>query len=275
MGGSHAASASSQATSTKKGPKRPQPLAPFAKYANAPGPLRPWEGGLVLIDGSAAGLVADGPTEGGTVVAATAAGAAAGQAGGATGAAGTGGGMEAAGAAAAGGDAQQDLESLREENERWVCRHSLGAVCRMCVLGTHAVRWTKLSGRLAAWPSRLLSQRPHSPRVPSCSAGSSSSWRGRCRRRSSGARSTLRCSRCAASCWRGGDAPVCVEPEAEGAGCRNVTHTEANYIINTRSRRAQCAVAHTGRHTACVSHFRRARTLCWQVAALTLWLTSS
>lgn len=51
VGGSHAASSSSQ--SGKRGPKRAQPLAPFCKYPNAPGTLKPWEGGLVLLDGAA------------------------------------------------------------------------------------------------------------------------------------------------------------------------------------------------------------------------------
>ncbi|KAL4854511.1 Protein ROOT INITIATION DEFECTIVE 3 [Chlorella vulgaris] len=52
IGGGHVASGGSQ--SSKRGPSRPQPLASFCKYANAPGTLKPWEGGLVLLDGSAA-----------------------------------------------------------------------------------------------------------------------------------------------------------------------------------------------------------------------------
>lgn len=52
IGGSHSASSGS-GQSSKRGPKRPQPLAPFCKYPNAPGTLKAWEGGLVLLDGSA------------------------------------------------------------------------------------------------------------------------------------------------------------------------------------------------------------------------------
>ncbi|PRW33905.1 ROOT INITIATION DEFECTIVE 3 [Chlorella sorokiniana] len=61
VGGSHAASSSGNGGG-KRGPKRPQPLAPFCKYPNAPGTLKPWEGGLVLLDGSAG--AADAATDG-------------------------------------------------------------------------------------------------------------------------------------------------------------------------------------------------------------------
>lgn len=35
-----------------KGPKRPQPLAPFCKFMGMAGAVQPWEGPPVLIDGS-------------------------------------------------------------------------------------------------------------------------------------------------------------------------------------------------------------------------------
>ncbi len=63
VGGSHAASSGAGAGGGKRGPKRPQPLAPFSKYPNAPGPLQPWEGGLVLLDGSAAAAAALAPAD--------------------------------------------------------------------------------------------------------------------------------------------------------------------------------------------------------------------
>lgn len=42
----------------KKGPKRMQPLAQFSKYIGAAGPAKPWEGGLVLLDGSGSAQLA-------------------------------------------------------------------------------------------------------------------------------------------------------------------------------------------------------------------------
>lgn len=62
VGGGHAASAGGGG-SGRRGPKRPQPLAPFNKYPNAPGALQPWEGGLVLLDGSAAAAAAVAPVD--------------------------------------------------------------------------------------------------------------------------------------------------------------------------------------------------------------------
>ena len=43
---------SSAHNSSKKGPQRPQPLAPFSKYYGAAGGVKPWEGVPVVIDGS-------------------------------------------------------------------------------------------------------------------------------------------------------------------------------------------------------------------------------
>lgn len=40
-------------SASRKGPQRPQPLAPFSKYYGAAGGLKPWEGVPVVIDGSA------------------------------------------------------------------------------------------------------------------------------------------------------------------------------------------------------------------------------
>lgn len=36
---------------SRKGPQRPQPLAPFSKYHGAAGGVKPWEGVPVVIDG--------------------------------------------------------------------------------------------------------------------------------------------------------------------------------------------------------------------------------
>ena len=121
VGGSHVASSSGQ-PSSKRGPKRPQPLAPFCKYPNAPGTLKPWEGGLVLLDGSAAAVAAAaaGPSgmdvdwrqllaTAGVGVGAAAAPAATAESAAAEGAA------VAAAAAAPGG---ADLDALQEENQQ-------------------------------------------------------------------------------------------------------------------------------------------------------------
>jgi hypothetical protein len=123
VGGSHAASSSSQGTSTKKGPKRPLPRAPFAKYANAPGMLKPWEGGLVIIDGGTCGPSgAESPAaareaeQAAWGAEAPLLGLAAATAGGGGGVAGEAG---AASTAMNGASEGQDLEALREENERW------------------------------------------------------------------------------------------------------------------------------------------------------------
>ena len=35
-----------------KGPKRPQPLAPFCKFPGMAGAVQPWEGPPLLLDGS-------------------------------------------------------------------------------------------------------------------------------------------------------------------------------------------------------------------------------
>ena len=43
---------SSAHNSSKKGPQRPQSLAPFSKYYGAAGGVKPWEGVPVVIDGS-------------------------------------------------------------------------------------------------------------------------------------------------------------------------------------------------------------------------------
>ncbi len=121
VGGSHAASSSSGGGG-KRGPKRPQPLAPFCKYPNAPGTLKPWEGGLVLLDGSAgaADVAAGGDwlqrlaAADGSVWQAAGAAAPAGRqaAGGATP------GAAAAAAAGAGGGSAADAAALQEENAR-------------------------------------------------------------------------------------------------------------------------------------------------------------
>eukprot|EP00887_Chlorella_sp_A99_P003431 scaffold7.g3431.t1 len=124
VGGAHLASASAAGASGRKGPRRPQPLAPLAKFANAPGALKPWEGGLVVIDGSASAAAAAGAADepsslnGGTASAAAgAASLARGDGWGAdaraTPPAGSGGGD--AGAAGAAGD---EAEALLEENAR-------------------------------------------------------------------------------------------------------------------------------------------------------------
>lgn len=39
-------------SASRKGPQRPQPLAPFSKYYGVAGGLKPWEGVPVVIDGS-------------------------------------------------------------------------------------------------------------------------------------------------------------------------------------------------------------------------------
>ena len=117
IGGSHAASASGGSSQGgKRGPKRPQPLAPFSKYPGAQGALKPWEGGLVLLDGSAgaaaaapdwpAALLAEPAARGGAAASAALLPAAAGAAGAA-----------ASGAAAAGTAAGGDAAALQEENE--------------------------------------------------------------------------------------------------------------------------------------------------------------
>ncbi|KAL4425368.1 hypothetical protein ABPG75_009384 [Micractinium tetrahymenae] len=135
VGGSHAASAGAGAGgSGKRGPKRPQPLAPFSKYPNAPGPLQPWEGGLVLLDGTAAAASVVAPADwpaaallGGPSAAlaggdlpdalappsSTAAAAASGSA-----AAAAGGVAAAAGGVAAAAGGAADAAALREENAR-------------------------------------------------------------------------------------------------------------------------------------------------------------
>ena len=41
-----------QNSASRKGPQRPQPLAPFSKYYGVAGGLKPWQGVPVLIDGS-------------------------------------------------------------------------------------------------------------------------------------------------------------------------------------------------------------------------------
>ncbi|GAB4815509.1 hypothetical protein N2152v2_002555 [Parachlorella kessleri] len=125
VGGSHAASASSQGTSSKKGPKRPQPLAPFAKYANTPGVLKPWEGGLVILDGSCQPPAAADGGDGGLVADAwpsTAAQPPLKQPGRAAGGDGSGADAAAGGGGAAGGlgtqEQAQTVRELQEENER-------------------------------------------------------------------------------------------------------------------------------------------------------------
>ena len=117
IGGSHAASSSSQ--SSKRGPKRPQPLAPFCKYPNAPGTLKPWEGGLVLLDGSAgaADVAAGGDWLQQLAATDGIAGQAAPAAAAAHPAAGAAAGVPAA-AAAAPGSGGGDAAALQEENAR-------------------------------------------------------------------------------------------------------------------------------------------------------------
>ena len=43
---------SAHSSSSKKGPQRPQALAPFSKYYGAAGGVRAWDGVPVVIDGS-------------------------------------------------------------------------------------------------------------------------------------------------------------------------------------------------------------------------------
>jgi pre-rRNA-processing protein IPI3 len=119
IGGSHTASSGSQGS--KRGPKRPQPLAPFCKYPNAPGTLKPWEGGLVLLDGSAGVGLGLGAADwqhqhieqqlGVAAIAGSGAGAAPG------GAAAVPAGAAAEAAGTGPGDAP-GVEALREENQR-------------------------------------------------------------------------------------------------------------------------------------------------------------
>lgn len=117
VGGGHAASGGGGGGG-KRGPKRPQPLAPLSKYPNAPGPLKPWEDGLVLLDGSAAAATAVAPADWpaaaalGSPLAALAAGGPADDSAHAASAAAAQGGT----AAAAGGGA--DAAALQEENRR-------------------------------------------------------------------------------------------------------------------------------------------------------------
>lgn len=120
VGGSHSAS-SSGGGGGKRGPKRPQPLAPFCKYPNAPGTLKPWEGGLVLLDGSAGAAEAAAGDDWLQRLAATdgsvwqAAGAAAPSATQPAAGAAAGG---AAAAAGTGGGSAADATALQEENAR-------------------------------------------------------------------------------------------------------------------------------------------------------------
>ena len=147
VGGSHAASTGG-GQSSMRGPKRPQPLAPFCKYPNAPGTLKPWEGGLVLLDGSAAGGSSGGGEADWQQVLAAADGSSGGLAGaagsamqpaaaaGAAGAAAAAPGAAAAGGVAAGGDIaalQEENQRLREQLER-----ALGA----------AQQWGRLNAQL-------------------------------------------------------------------------------------------------------------------------------
>ena len=46
------ASSSGTRGNSKKGPERPQPLAPFSKYQGSAGTAKPWEGLPVVIDGA-------------------------------------------------------------------------------------------------------------------------------------------------------------------------------------------------------------------------------
>ncbi|BDA48951.1 WD repeat-containing protein 18 [Coccomyxa sp. Obi] len=50
--GRHGAASSSDSGYQAKGPKRPQPLAPFCKFMGMAGAVQPWEGPPVLIDGN-------------------------------------------------------------------------------------------------------------------------------------------------------------------------------------------------------------------------------
>ncbi|CAL8463828.1 g3362 [Coccomyxa elongata] len=50
--GRHGAASSSGSGYQARGPKRPQPLAPFCKFMGMAGAVQPWEGPSVLIDGS-------------------------------------------------------------------------------------------------------------------------------------------------------------------------------------------------------------------------------
>ena len=52
QGGRGEKSNSHAGSSSKKGPPRPQPLAPFSKYHGVAGGMQPWEGGPVVLDGS-------------------------------------------------------------------------------------------------------------------------------------------------------------------------------------------------------------------------------
>ena len=45
-------SSSAYSSIAKKGPPRPQPLAPFSKYYGSAGGLKPWDGVPVVVDGS-------------------------------------------------------------------------------------------------------------------------------------------------------------------------------------------------------------------------------
>lgn len=50
-------------SASRKGPQRPQPLAPFSKYYEVAGGLKPWEGVPVVIDGSTPYRYCTSPTE--------------------------------------------------------------------------------------------------------------------------------------------------------------------------------------------------------------------
>lgn len=124
-----------EGASGRRGPTRPQPMAVFAKYANAQGAVKPWEGGLVLIDGSGddARLELleedDDGMEAGTGVAATSAEEAAAGAvlGAAAGAAGPGGGgAGAAPPAPVAGEAQDQWGSVTAQLQQFVTDELLG-----------------------------------------------------------------------------------------------------------------------------------------------------
>lgn len=146
MGGAHLASPSGAAAAgggPRKGPKRPQPLAPFSKFANAPGPVQPWEGGLVVLDGSSAlapsvGAVNASSSSGGWAPAHSSEV----QASEAS--------HPAAVAAGSSGSAANDADALREENEQ--LRVQLAQATSL------AASWGKLNGQLQTFCTNVLLQ---------------------------------------------------------------------------------------------------------------------
>lgn len=155
VGGAHLAPASSAAAGGRKGPKRPQPLAAFSKYPNAPGVLKHWEGGLVVIDGSCAvpgldegplGLTGAAPPPGvlggGGSGTWWQSGAAAGDRAAGAGRQGAAGGVapSSAGHVAGAGREAEEADALREENDR--LRQQLAQATSL------AVRWGQLNGQL-------------------------------------------------------------------------------------------------------------------------------